>query len=105
MAQRSLDKPKTQLLGNGYETAKHHLNPSWGTAKNSTFGGVQNSTFGTPLGEEKSPIRRPKTWRNLAWTSARMQLLRNSQTPPKSELWYSKKQYIRRAQNGTFGTP
>ena len=66
---------------------------------------VQNGTFGTPLGEEKGPIRRPKTWRNLAWTSAKMQLLRNSQTPPKSELRYSKKQYIRRAQNGTFGTP
>ena len=31
--------------------------------------------------------------------------MRNSQTPPKSELSHSKKQYIRRVQNGTFGIP
>jgi len=31
--------------------------------------------------------------------------MRNIQTPPKSELSHSQKQYIRRVQNGTFGTP
>ena len=31
--------------------------------------------------------------------------MRNSQTPPKPELSHSKKQYIRRVQNGTFGIP
>ena len=52
MAQPSLDKPKTQLLGNGCETAKHHLNPSVGTAENTThhlnpsLGTAKNSTFG-----------------------------------------------------------
>ena len=72
MAQPSLDKPKKpkpQLFRHACETAKHHLNPSSATAKDSTFGGSKTAT------------------------------------PPKSELSHSKKQYIRRVQNGTFGTP
>ena len=55
MAQPSLEKPKTQLLGNACETAKHHLNPSSGTAKKKYLRRVQNGTFGTPYEEEKSP--------------------------------------------------
>ena len=48
----------------------------------------------SPLRREKkkrAPVRRPKTWRNLAWTNAAPRpWIRNSQTPPKSELRYSK---------------
>ena len=63
MAQRSLDKPKTQLLGNGCETAKHHLNPSAGTAENTkrhlnpSLGTAKNNSFG---GSKTAPLEPPK---------------------------------------------
>ena len=57
MAQRSLDKPKTQLLGKGCETAKHHLNPSSGTAKNSTFGGSKAAPLEPPKKNSAGPKR------------------------------------------------
>ena len=40
-----------------------------------------------------------------AENAAPRQRMRNSQTPPKTELRHSKKQDLRRGQNGTFGTP
>ena len=40
-----------------------------------------------------------------AENAAPRQRMRNSQTPPKTELRHSKKQDLRRVQNGTFGTP
>ena len=42
-------------------TAKHHLNPSSGEAKNGQFAGVRSGTFWAPKGEEKrAPVRRQK---------------------------------------------
>ena len=45
------------------------------------------------------------TWPGQAENAAPRQGMRNSQTPPKSELRHSKKQYLRRVQSSTFGTP
>ena len=172
MAQPSLEKPKTQLLGNACETAKHHLKPSSGTAKNRTCGGSRTAPLEppkkkkrapepqyidkkhgaaepgeaenaaprqcmrnsqTPLKSElrhskkKVPAAGPKRhlWNPLrrrkepqyidkkhgaaepgeAENAAPRQRMRNSQTPLKTELRHSKKQDLRRVQNGTFGTP
>ena len=89
---------KRQPLGNGCETAKHHLNPSSGEAKNGHSQGCEVAPLATgakwhlwkpqyvatnaqrqPLGKEKkrAPVRRQKTWRNLAWTNAKRQPLGN----------------------------
>ena len=42
--------PKTAMkrVGNEAETAKHHLNPSSGTAKNTTFGGSKTAPLEPP---------------------------------------------------------
>ena len=64
-----------QPLRTRSETAKHHLNPSSGEAKNTTQTG---SRF---------------------W-----QWIRNSETSPKSELTRSKKRSVARGRSGTFGT-
>ena len=99
MAQPSLDKPKTQLLGNGCETAKHHLNPSAGTAENTTFGGSKTAPLEPPKKKKRAPVHRPKTWRNLAWTIAKMQLLGNGCETAKHHLNPS----AGTAENTTFG--
>ena len=108
MAQPSLEKPKTQLLGNACETAKHHLKPISGTAKNSTCGGSRTAPL-EPLRRRKEPQYIDKKHGAAepgeAENAAPRQRMRNSQTPPKTELRHSKKQYLRRVQNGTFGTP
>ena len=116
--------------------------------KNSTFGGSKTAPLEPTKKKKRAPVRRPKTWRNLAWTIASMQLLghgsetakhhlnpssgtanraqatakhylnpssgtaaetpprarfRNGRTPARFELRHSKKQYVRRVQNSTFG--
>ena len=135
MTQPSLHKRKTAAaLRNGSETAKHHLNPSSGKANNGHSQVAEVATV--PLTEKKrAPVRRQKTWRNLACANAEWQPLRtrsetakhhassgeaknttqtgtrfwqwirNSETPPKSELTRSKKRLAARGRSGTFGTP
>ena len=69
MAQPSLEKPKTQLLGNACETAKHHLKPSSGTAKNRTCGGSRTAPLEPPKKKKRALVHRQKTWRSRAWKS------------------------------------
>ena len=77
---------KRQPLGNGCETAKHHLNPSSGEAKNGHSQGCEVAPL-EPLKEKKrAPVRRQKTWRNLAWTNAKRQPLGNGCETAKHHL-------------------
>ena len=69
LAQPSLEKPKTQLLGNACETAKHHLKPSSGTAKNRTCGGARTAPLEPPKKKKSAPVHRQNTWRSRAWRS------------------------------------
>ena len=111
MAQPSLEKPKTQLLGNACETAKHHLKPSSGTAKNRTCGGSRTAPLEPPKKKKRAPEpqyidkKHGAAEPGEAENAAPRQCMRNSQTPPKSELRHNTKPYIRRSQNTTFGTP
>ena len=54
--------------------------------KKRSFAGMRSGTFGAPKGEEKSPVRRQKTWRNLAWTNAKRQPLGNGCETAKHHL-------------------
>ena len=75
-----------QPLGNGSETAKHHLNPSSGEAKNGPSQGCEVAPL-EPLKEKKrAPVRRQKTWRNLAWTNAKRQPIGNGCETAKHNL-------------------
>ena len=77
---------KRQPLGNGCETAKHHLNPSSGEAKNGNSQGCEVAPL-EPLKEKKrAPVRRQKTWRNLASTNAKRQPLGNGCETAKHHL-------------------
>ena len=109
MAQPSLEKPKTQLLGNACETAQHHLNPSSGTAKKKVPAAGPKRHLWNPLRRRKEPQYIDKKHGAAepgeAENAAPRQRVRNSQTPPKTELRHSKEQDLRRGQNGTFGTP
>ena len=51
------DKPNTQLFCHACETAKHHLNPSSATAKNSTFGGSKTAPLEPPKNKKRAPVR------------------------------------------------
>ena len=77
---------KRQPIGNGCETAKHNLNPSSGEAKNGHSQGCEVA-FLEPLKEKKrAPVRRQKTWRNLARTNAKRQPLGNGCETAKHHL-------------------
>ena len=51
--------------------------------------------------KKRAPVRRPKTWRNLAWTIAKMQLLGHGCETTKHHLNPSSGE----AKNNTFGGP
>ena len=71
-------------------------------------GRVRNGTFEALKEKKRAPVRRQKTWRNLAWTNAKRQprqWIRNSKTPPKSELRRGKKWSFAGGRSGTFGAP
>ena len=74
------------LRGHGCETAEPQQDSNSGTAKNSTFGGSKTAPLEPPKKKKRAPVRRPKTWRNLAWTIAQMGL----SAPPnqlKAKCW------------------
>ena len=84
MTQPSLDKRKTAAFWQWIRNAaKHHLNPSSGAAENGTFGGPETAA---PKEKKRAPVRRPKTWRNLAWTNAKRQPLGNGSETAKHHL-------------------
>ena len=97
MAQPSLEKPKTQLLGNACETAKHHLKPSSGTAKNRTCGGSRTAPLEPPKKKKRAPEpqyidkKHGAAEPGEAENAAPRQRVRNSATPLKTELRHSKK--------------
>ena len=77
------ETPPRARLRNGRTPARFELRHS----KKQYVRRVQNSTFGAPYKKKKrAPVRRPKTWRNLAWTIAQMGL----SAPPnqlKAKCW------------------
>ena len=83
-----------QLLGHGCETAKHHLNPSSGEAKNGTVCGPETAPLEPSKEKKRAPVRRPKTWRNLAWTNAKRQPLGNGSETAKHHLWKTVKREV-----------
>ena len=67
--------PKRQPLGDGLKTAKHHLNPNSDVAKNRPPQRGEMAPL-EPLKEKRqAPVRRQKTWRNLARTNPERQPL------------------------------
>ena len=99
---RNLDRTNAQRqpLGNGCETAAHHLNPGAGKAKNDHSPGAEVAPL-EPLEKKTSgAVRRHKRTTAAAW-----QWIRNSWTPSKSGLRQGKKLSFPRGRSGTFGTP
>ena len=77
---------KREPLGNGSETAKRHLNPRSGTAKNGHAQAAEVAPL-KPLKEKKrAPVRRQKTWRNRAGTNAKREPLGNGSETAKHHL-------------------
>ena len=78
--------PKRQPLGNGSETAKHHLNPVSGEAKNGHSQGCEVAPLEPLKEKKKAPVRRQKTWHNLARTNPKRQPLGNGSETAKHHL-------------------
>ena len=78
--------PKRQPLGNGSETAKHHLNPVSGEAKNGHSQGGEVAPLEPLKEKKKAPVRRQKTWHNLARTNPKRQPLGNGSETAKHHL-------------------
>ena len=67
--------PERQPPGDGLKTAKHHLNPGSNLAKNPPPHRGEVTSL-KPLKEKKqAPVRRQKSWRNLARTNPKQQPL------------------------------
>ena len=79
---------KRQPFGNGSETAKHHLNPSSGEAENAHSQRAEVAPLDPLKEKKKAPVRRQKTWRNLAWTNAKRQPLGNGSEIPSVPKWH-----------------
>ena len=70
---------------------------------------MRSGTFGAPKGEEKNPSTYTKNVTQPSLdkgkTAASWQWMRNSKTPPKSELRRGKKWSFAGVRSGTFGAP
>ena len=78
--------PKRQPLGDALKTAKHHLNPGSNQAKNRPSQRGEVAAL-EPLKEKRqAPVRRQKTWRNLARTNPKRQPLGDALKTAKHHL-------------------
>ena len=101
--------PKRQPFGDGFKTAKHHLNPASDEAKNPPPQRAEIAPL-EPLKEKRqAPFRRQKTWRNLARTNPKRQPLGDGLKTAKHHLNpasdEAKKPSSAACRNSTFGTP
>ena len=88
--------PRQQPLGDGSKTAKHHLNPGSDEAKNRPSQDGEVTPLEPLNGKKQAPVRRQKTWRNLARTNPKRQPLGDACKTPLETLKEKKQAPVRR---------